>query len=156
VLAVDREQPVTGVQTIDDLLSTAAAEPRSATSLLGALAALALLLAVVGIYGAIAYSVAERTSEMGLRVALGAARTDILQMVLRQGLLLAVAGIAIGLAASLALTQLLSGLLYRVSVRDPLAFSAGAILFASVAALASYIPARRATRVDPMTALRYE
>jgi putative ABC transport system permease protein len=156
VLAVDREQPVTGIQTMGDLLSIAAAEPRSATSLLGALAALALLLAVVGIYGAIAYSVAERTSEMGLRVALGAARADILEMVLRQGLLLAVAGIAIGLAASLALTQLLSGLLYRVSVRDPLAFSAGAILFASVAALASYIPARRATRVDPMTALRYE
>jgi putative ABC transport system permease protein len=156
VLAVDRDQPVTGVQTMDDLLATAAAQPRYATSLLGALAALALLLAVVGIYGAIAYSVAERTGEMGVRMALGAARTDILQMVLRQGLMMASIGIAIGLAASLAMTQLLSGLLYKVSVRDPLAFSVGAILFASIAALASYIPARRATHVDPMTALRYE
>jgi predicted permease len=156
VLALDPDQPVTGVQTMEDLLSTAAAEPRYATTLVGALAALALLLAVVGIYSAIAYSVAERTGEMGIRMALGAVRADILGMVLRQGLTLALTGIAIGLAASLALTRLLSGLLYRVSVRDPLAFATGAVLFTAVTALASYIPARRATRVDPIAALRYE
>jgi putative ABC transport system permease protein len=154
VLAVDRDQPVTGVQTMEEFLSTAAAQPRYATTLLASLAALALLLAVVGIYGAIAYSVAERTGEMGIRMALGAARVDILGMVLRQGLALALAGIGIGLAASLALTRLLSGMLYHVSVRDPLAFAAGAVLFTAVAALASYLPARRATRVDPMMALR--
>jgi predicted permease len=156
VLALDPDQPVTGVQTMEELLSTAAAEPRYATTLVGALAALALLLAAVGIYGAIAYSVAGRTGEMGIRMALGAARADILGMVVRQGLTLALTGIAIGLAASLALTRLLSGLLYRVSVHDPLAFAAGAVLFTAVTALASYIPARRATRVDPMTALHYE
>jgi putative ABC transport system permease protein len=153
VLALDRDQPVTGIQTMEELLSTAAAQPRYATTLLGALAGLALLLAVVGIYGAIAYSVAERTGEMGIRMALGAARADILRMVVRQGLMLALVGIGIGLAASLALTRLLSGLLYRVSVRDPLAFAAGAVLFVAVGALASYIPARRATRVDPVAAL---
>jgi putative ABC transport system permease protein len=154
VLAVDRDQPVTGIQTMEDLLSKAAAQPRYATTLLGGLAVLALLLAVVGIYGAIAYSLAERTGEMGIRLALGAARSSILGMVLRQGVVLALAGIGIGLAVSLALTRLLSGMLYQVSVRDPLAFAAGAVLFTAVAALASYIPARRATRVDPLTALR--
>jgi putative ABC transport system permease protein len=154
VLALDRDQPVTGVQTMEELLSAAAAQPRYATTLLGALAVLALLLAVVGIYGAIAYSVAERTGEMGIRMALGAARADILRMVVRQGLVLALAGVAIGLAASLALTRLLSGLLYQVSVRDPLAFASGAFLFAAAAALASYLPARRATKVDPVAALR--
>jgi predicted permease len=153
VLALDRDQPVTGVQDMEELLSAAAAEPRHATALLGALAALALLLAAVGIYGAIAYSVAERTGEMGVRMALGAGRADILRMVLRQGIAMALVGIGIGLAVSLALTRLLAGLLYHVSVHDPLAFTAGAVLFLAVAALASYIPARRATRVDPMVAL---
>jgi putative ABC transport system permease protein len=156
VLAVDRDQPVTGVQTMEALLSTAATQSRYATTLVGALAGLALLLALVGIYGAIAYSVAERTGEMGIRMALGAVRADILGMVVRQGLMPASAGIVIGLAASLALMRLLDGLLYRVSAHDPLVFASGAVLFSAVAALASYIPARRAMRVDPIAALRYE
>jgi ABC-type antimicrobial peptide transport system permease subunit len=111
---------------------------------------------VVGIYGVIAYSVSERTQEMGIRMALGAARADILRLVLQQGLALASIGIAIGLAASLALTRLMTTLLYRISTTDPATFAAGAVLFAAVAMLASYLPARRATRVDPVVALRGE
>jgi ABC-type antimicrobial peptide transport system permease subunit len=156
VTALDRDLPVTEIRTMDEILDTAAAEPRFTTSLLAALSAIALVLAIVGIYGVIAYSVAERTQEMGIRMALGAERVDILRLVLRQGLMLAVSGIAIGLAASLALTRLLGSLLYRVSTTDPLTFVFGAVLFAAVALVASYVPARRAMRVDPLIALRYE
>ena len=156
VLAIDLDQPVTAVRGMDEVLETAAAQPRFTTALLGALSAMAFLLAMVGIYGVIAHSVAERTPEMGIRIALGAERADILRLVLRQGLALALSGIAIGLGASLALTRLLGSLLYRVSVTDPLTFAAGAVAFAVVALLACYVPARRATRVDPMVALRYE
>ena len=156
VLALDRDQPVTAVRSMEEVLETAAGQPRFTASLLGALSAMAFLLAIVGIYGVIAHSVAERTQEMGIRVALGAGRGDILRLVLRQGLALAMAGIAIGLAGSLALTRLLAGLLYRVSATDPLTFTAGAVVFALVALAAAYVPARRATRVDPMVALRFE
>jgi len=156
VLALDHEQPVTAIQTLDELLESGAAQPRFTTFLLGTLSGTALLLAIVGIYGVIAYSVAERTQEMGIRIALGAERTDILRLVLGQGLVLALSGIAIGLATSLALTRLLGSLLYRVSVTDPVTFGAGAVLFAGVAMLASYLPALRATRVDPLIALRNE
>jgi len=156
VLAVDKDQPVTAVRTMEDVLEAGAAQPRFTTTLLGGLAAMALILALVGIYGVIAYSVAERTQEMGIRMALGAARGNILRLVLRQGMGLALSGIALGLAGSLALTRLLATMLYRVSATDPATFAAGAALFAGVAALASYVPARRATRVDPMVALRGE
>ena len=156
VFEVDRGQPVTAIRTMDEVLEAGAAQPRFTTSLLGGLSLTALILAIVGIYGAIAYSVAERTQEMGIRMALGARRADILRLVLRQGLMLAAIGIAIGLGAALALTRLLGSLLYRVSVTDPLTFCAGAALFTAVALLASYIPARRATRVDPVIALRGE
>ncbi|HYM27760.1 MAG TPA: ABC transporter permease, partial [Steroidobacteraceae bacterium] len=156
VLAVDRDQPVTQVRTMDEVLDAAAAQPRFTTSLLGALSGTALLLAVVGIYGVIAYSVAERTGEMGVRIALGAGRGDILRLVLRQGLGMALGGIAIGLAASLAATRLLTSQLYHVSATDPPAFAGSAALFVAVALLASYVPARRAMRVDPMLALRQE
>jgi putative ABC transport system permease protein len=156
VLAIDRDQPVTEIQTMEELLEKGAAQPRFTTFLLGSLSATALLLAVVGVYGVIAYSVAERTQEMGIRIALGARRAGILRLVLRQGLLLAVSGITLGLTASLALTRLLASLLYRVSVTDPFTFVAGSLLFAAVAMLASYLPALRATRVDPMIALRHE
>jgi ABC-type antimicrobial peptide transport system permease subunit len=156
ILALDRDQPVTAIHSMEEVLESAASQPRFTTSLLGAFAAIALLLAMVGIYGVIAYSVAERTREMGIRMALGAERADILRLVLRQGLLLALGGIAIGLGASLALTRLLSSLLYRVSVTDPATFLGGALLFTGVALAASYVPARRATRVDPTVALRYE
>jgi putative ABC transport system permease protein len=110
----------------------------------------------VGIYGVIAYSVAERTQEMGIRIALGADGRDILGLVLGHGMALAGTGIAIGLAAAFALTRLMSSLLYRVSVTDPATFMAGPVLFAAVALVASYLPARRAMRVDPAIALRAE
>jgi len=154
VLSIDADQPVTAVQTMEELLETGAAQPRFTAFLLGALSGTALLLAVVGIYSVIAYSVAERTHEMGIRIALGAEPADILRLVLRQGLLLALSGIAIGVAASFALTRLMASLLYHVSVTDPATFVTGSLLFAAVALLASYLPARRATRVDPMVALR--
>jgi ABC-type antimicrobial peptide transport system permease subunit len=154
VFAIDRDQPVTAVRTMEEVLARGAAQPSFTTSLLAALAGTALLLAMVGIYGAIAYSVTERTAEMGIRMALGAARGDLLRLVVRQGLALAVAGIGTGLAASLALTRLMATLLYRVSVRDPLAFAAAAVVLGAVALTASAIPARRATRVDPIAALR--
>jgi putative ABC transport system permease protein len=144
ILAIDRDQPVTGVQTIEELLDAAAARSRFSTTLLAALSGLALLLAVVGIYSVISYSVAERTSEIGIRVALGATRRDIVVMVVRQGILLAAAGVTLGLAAALVSTRLLAAMLYHVSTTDPMTFAAAALLFLAVAALASYIPARRA------------
>jgi putative ABC transport system permease protein len=153
VLALDPEQPVTAVQTMDDVLETGAAQPRFTTSLLAALALAALILAVVGIYGAIGYSVSERTQEMAIRLALGAAPQHILRLVLGQGMWLAGAGIALGIAASLGLTRLLESLLYHVSPSDPLTFGAGALLFVCVALAASYVPARRAMRVDPAVTL---
>jgi predicted permease len=156
VLALDRDQPVTGVESMDEVLEADAAQPRFTTCLLGGLAATAFLLSMVGIYGVIAYSVAERTQEMGIRIALGADGRDILRLVLGHGLLLAGTGIAIGLAAAFALTRLMTVLLYRVSVTDPLTFIAGPTLFAAVALGASYLPARRAMRVDPAIALRAE
>jgi ABC-type antimicrobial peptide transport system permease subunit len=154
VLALDRDQPVTAVQSMDEVLQTGAAQPRFTTYLLGGLSATAFLLSMVGIYGVIAYSVAERTQEMGIRIALGADNRDILRLVLGHGLILAAAGIAIGLAAAFALTRLMSSLLYHVSVTDPITFIAGPAVFAAVALLASYLPARRAMRVDPAIALR--
>lgn len=156
IFEADRDQPVTAVRTMEEILQAGAAQPRFTTSLLGGLSLTALVLAIVGIYGVIAYSVSERTQEMGVRMALGAASADIFRLVLRQGAALAGSGIAIGLAAALALTRLLGSLLYHVSPTDPLTFGACVALFLGVALLASYIPARRATRVDAMIALRYE
>jgi len=144
VLALDRDQPVTGVQTIEELLDHAAAQSRFSTTLLAALSALALLLAMVGIYSVIAYSVAERAAEIGIRVALGASRRHIIAMVLRQGLMLAASGVALGIGVALASTRLLAAVLYHVSTTDPETFAAVALLFLIIAALASYIPVRRA------------
>jgi putative ABC transport system permease protein len=155
VLAIDKDQPVTKVLSMEEVLAEGASEPRFVTTLLGGLAAIALVLAVVGIYGAVAWSVSQRTQEMGIRMALGAERGDILRMVLWHGLGLASAGIVLGLGASLALTRLMSKMLYHVSTTDPSAFAGGAVLFAAVAMVASYLPARKATRVDPTVALRW-
>jgi putative ABC transport system permease protein len=155
VLAIDKDQPVTKVMSMEEVLAEGARQPRFVTTLLGGLAAIALVLAIVGIYGAVAYSVSQRTQEMGIRMALGAERHDILRLVLRQGLAPACMGIGLGVAASLALTRLMTGMLYQVSTTDPAAFAGGAALFVIVSMLASYLPALKATRVDPMVALRW-
>jgi ABC-type antimicrobial peptide transport system permease subunit len=124
--------------------------------LLGAFAGIALTLAAVGIYGLVAYTVSRRTREIGLRMALGAARTDVLRMVVRQGMTLVAVGLAVGLALALALSRVLGSLLYEVSAWDPATFAAVAVVLLAIALVASWIPARRATRVDPLAALRYE
>lgn len=156
VFAIDRDQPVTAVKSMEEVLETAAAQPRFTTWLLAALAATAVLLALAGIYGVIAYSTAQRTQEVGIRLALGARREDILRLILYQGLALAGAGIVIGIATALAFTRLLASLLYHVAPTDPLTFVTGTLLFLLVAFAASVFPARRAMRVDPVVALRYE
>jgi putative ABC transport system permease protein len=153
---IDKDQPVTNVQTLEELLESASAQPRFTMFVLGIFAATALILAVVGIYGVIAYSVAQRTLELGIRMALGAARSDILRLVIGHGLLLALSGVAIGIIASVALTRVLSSMLYKTSATDPIIFSSSAVLFLVVAFIASYLPARRATRIDPTDALRNE
>jgi predicted permease len=154
VLAIDRDQPVTSVKSMEEVLETAAARPRFTTFLLAALAATAVLLALAGIYGVIAYSTAQRTQEVGIRVALGAAPEDIIRLILLEGLALAATGVAMGIVAALLLTRLMASLLYHVTATDPLTFIAGTLLFLFLALAASLLPARRAMRVDPAVALR--
>ena len=154
VLAIDRDQPVTEVRSMDTVLDSALGQRHLTTALLGVFAALALLLAVVGIYGITAYSVTQRTQELGIRRALGAQETDILRLVLAHSLAIALAGVTIGIAGAFALTRVLKEFLFQVSTTDPVAFGGMALLFIAVALVASLVPARRAARVDPMTALR--
>jgi putative ABC transport system permease protein len=152
----DPEQAVSGINTLSGLLNEATAQPRFNTALLALFALLALALASVGIYGVIAYAVAQRTQEIGLRMALGAQARDVLRLILAQGLKLTLCGVAIGLLAAFALTRWMSALLFGVSATDPLTFGGIALLLTVVALLACWIPARRATKVDPMIALRCE
>jgi predicted permease len=152
----DPDQPITRAETLEEILVTAKAQPRFTTLLLGVFSGVALLLAVVGIYGVIGYSVAQRTQEMGIRLALGASREGILRLVVAYGLGLAAIGIVIGLAGAAALTRLMSTQLYQTSVFDPLTFIASAGIFLLAALLASYLPALRAMRIDPVDAIRYE
>jgi putative ABC transport system permease protein len=156
VWAVDKEQPVAGVMPLSDLIDDELAPRRMQASLLGGFAGLALLLASLGIYAVLSFAVAQRTQEIGVRVALGAQPGDILRLVISQGGKLFLVGAAIGLAAALAISRVLVHLLYGVSATDPLSFAGVTLLLAAVTFLACYIPARRAMRVDPMVALRYE
>jgi putative ABC transport system permease protein len=150
--AIDPSVGVGHVRTMGQVRSAAIAMRRFNMTLLSIFAALALVPAAIGIYGVIAYSVTQRTHEIGVRMALGAKRTDVLRLVLRQGIVLTGFGVGLGTAGALALTRLLEGYLYRVQPTDPIAFSSTALLLGVVAMLASYIPARRATRVDPLIA----
>ncbi|MGD0306413.1 MAG: ABC transporter permease [Candidatus Acidiferrales bacterium] len=156
VAGVDKDQPIFAIATMNKIVSDGVSAPRLTLVLLGLFSALALILAAIGIYGVISYSVAQRTHEIGVRMTLGAQRSDILRMVLGQGIKIALVGIVIGMVAAFALTRLMTGLLFSVSAGDPATFAAVAALLVLVAILACYIPARRAIRVDPMVALRYE
>jgi putative ABC transport system permease protein len=156
VWSVDPTQPVSNIRTMDEILAEEVAQRRIGMTLLAAFAALALALASLGIYGVLSYSVAQRTQEIGIRMALGAGRKDVLRIVLADGMRLAAAGVAIGLGASFALTRLMAGLLFGVSASDPRTLGGVTLLLITVAFVACFIPARRATKVDPMVALRTE
>ena len=156
VWAFDKNEPVSSIQTMQQRVDVSVASQRFQSFLLGAFGALGLLLAIVGIYGVISYAVTQRTHEIGIRMALGAEPSQVMRLILTHGLKLAVIGVAIGLAAALGLTRLMSSLLFGISATDPLTFIATALLLLIVALLACYIPARRAMKVDPMVALRYE
>jgi putative ABC transport system permease protein len=154
IAAINPSQPVNDIQSMDARLESSSTQTRSMMLLIGVFSATALILAVVGIYGVIAYSVAQRTQELGIRIALGASDADILMLVVGNGLRLAAMGILIGVAASFGLTRLMASLLYKTSATDLLTFAGSALVFAAVAALASYVPARRAMRINPTDAMR--
>jgi len=156
VSTVDKDVTLSAVTSMDDVVGASVSQPRFSSQLLGTFAALALLLAAIGLYGLMAYSVTQRRNEIGVRMALGATREDILGLILRHGSKLAIAGIGIGVALSLAVTRVLSSMLFAVSSRDPETFAGVALLLITVGLAACFIPARRAAKVDPMVALRYE
>ena len=156
VRQIDPELPIANVKTLEDRVDVAMGESRFRTTLITLFAVVALVLACIGVYGVISYSVTRRTHEFGVRVALGAQQADVMKMVLRQGLVFAVVGVTLGLAGASALTRLFSTLLFRVSANDPLTFASVAAVIIAVAFIACYIPARRATKVDPLVALRNE
>ena len=156
IASVDKDLPVYKVTTMEKLVSDSLSQRRFSMFLFGVFAALAMALAVVGLYGVMSYGVAQRTHEIGLRMALGAQGRDVLRMVVGQGMALVAVGLGVGLLGAFLLTRLMVSLLYGVSAADPLTYAGIALLLAAVALLASYIPARRATKVDPMVALRYE
>jgi putative ABC transport system permease protein len=156
VTAADPNLPTFEVRTMEDRLFDSVAQPRFRTTLLGIFAALALVMAVIGLYAVMAVSIAQRTHELGIRLALGAQRRDVIMMVLRQGVKLVSVGIAIGLIGAWALTRVLTTLLFQVKATDPLTFLAVPMVLVIVAILACWLPARQAAKVDPITALRYE
>jgi predicted permease len=153
---IDRTLPVFGVRTVRDVVDQFVAQPRLNTTLLGVFAGMALLLAGIGIYGVVSHSVAQRTQELGVRIALGAQRADIVRLVLGEGAVLAVVGVLLGLAAAFAATPLIRSWLFGIGANDPLTLAAVALTLVTIALAASYIPARRATRVDPVLAMRGE
>jgi putative ABC transport system permease protein len=154
VREIDRDQPVANVRTLDDVMSASVSQPRFRTLLLGFFAVIALALAAIGVYGLLAHGVAQRINEFGLRMALGASPQEVLRLVLRQGVTLALAGIGIGLAVSVLVVRALNSVLFEISPWDPLAWIASAVTLLAVSVLASWVPARRALRVDPVVALR--
>jgi putative ABC transport system permease protein len=156
VRGLDKEVPVTHIRTMDQVFGASVAQPRFSMLVVALFALLALVLSAVGIYGVMAYSVSRRAHEIGVRMALGARRGQVLKLVLKEGMTLVALGIAIGLFGAFALTRLLATLLFGVSAKDPITFIAVSTLLAAVAFIACYIPARRATKVDPLVALRYE
>jgi putative ABC transport system permease protein len=156
IAALDKDLSVSDIASLDQVVSDSVASRRFSALLLGAFAALGLLLASVGVYGVLSYSVAQRTPEIGIRMALGAAREDVLLLIVASGLRQAFWGLVLGTAAALVLTRLMSSLLFQVSPADPVTFAGSALLLGAVASLAGYIPAFRAAKVDPMVALRYE
>jgi putative ABC transport system permease protein len=153
---IDPNQPLVRVRTMEENMAATVAQPRFRTWLIGIFAAVALVLAAVGVYGVMSYTVTQRTNEIGIRVTLGAQPEDVFKAIVGEGLRLALAGVAIGTVAALALTRLLQGFLFGISAYDPITFLGVAMLLTMVAAAASFFPARRATLVDPMVALRYE
>jgi putative ABC transport system permease protein len=154
--AIDQNEPVNQVVMMDERLSNSVAGRRFQMFLLGTFAAMALVIAIVGIYGVISYAVSQRTHEIGIRMALGAQASDVLRMVVWRGMRLTLIGVALGLAAALALTRVMKNLLFNVSATDPATFALITFLLVVVAFIASYIPARSATKVDPLQALRHE
>ncbi len=156
VWSVDRDQPLSDIASLDDILDHEVSRRRIQATLLASLAGLALVLACVGIYGVLSYVVTQRTREIGVRVALGAEASDVFRTVATQGMGLAGIGVIVGIAASLGLTRLLTSMLFGVSAADPLTYFGAAVVFGLIALLACYVPARRAAKVDPMVALRYE
>src|SRR6185436_16944514 len=156
VWSVDKDQPISNVRTLDQVFAAAISQERFQALMLGLFAALALLLACVGLYGVISYTVVQRTHEIGVRMALGAQSLDVLKLVIRQGMMLTFAGLVAGIIAGTFVTRVLSDLLFGVTPRDPLTFAGVPVLLLFVAFFACYIPARRATRIDPLAALRTE
>jgi putative ABC transport system permease protein len=156
VRALDREQPVNDIRTMSEIVSQTYGSIRFPMTFLWIFAALALVLSAVGIFGVMSYTVSRRTREMAIRMALGASRREVQQMVLREGLRVTAIGVAIGLAAAMALSRVMAGYVYGITSTDPVTLVGASLLLMLVSLVASYVPARRATRVNPMTALRYE
>jgi putative ABC transport system permease protein len=153
IAAVDRDLPVANIQTMEQVVANTLAQRKETMYLIAGFAGLALVLAAIGLYGVMAYSVAQRTAEIGIRQAIGAQRADILRMVMLQGLRLSLAGIVVGTAAAAVLMRLIARMLFQVSATDPVTFAIIAAMLVAVGLAASYVPARRATRVDPVVAL---
>jgi len=156
ILAVDPNQPIYDIKTMDERVASTLETQRFAVVLLGVFGTLALLLAAIGLYGVLAFTVSQRTREIGIHLALGAQNRDVLVMVIRQGMFLVVIGAAFGVVVAYAVTRLIQSLLFGVSATDPLTFVLVPLVLAVVGFIACYVPARRATKVDPLVALRYE